>query len=562
MKDVTVVIPAFGAAATLHRALDSVLGEAAAIVVLDGPDAAAEAVLSAYEDVEVVRVPDHAGAAAARNQGLARVQTDYVMFLDADDHVEGSLLTFAIAAAKAEAADVVFGDYVYDWPDGSRTDAGRPYLSQDMSWKGIIKSWLAGGFTPPCAVVWKATFVRGLGGWDESLHKTQDGDLVYRALFENPRIAIAAGGFGVYVQHDGPGRISNQSGRDQTDSQFRVLEKIYARSGPRLSAWRTELGLAYVRIADVAAGGGFTDLEAMALERAAALGSGDRLGGRPLGPMKGVYINLDRAVDRRAEIEAELAKLQADRYERFSALDGQDLPTKPGVRNPSMLGRYRSHLEVIRANIGHDGWLHVMQDDAMISRRAAEAIGLVTATAAFARFDIIFTNVIFDVTADIFAELRRTFDRTVEVDAGGNVTQVKTIEAAALANADFRLTTSYLVNPRAIEQLADLLSGQLENRPFAPIDVVLSRLSRAKTLSMACVVPFLTLPRIGPPSTVATGLDPGFVPLRLTEAVFYADRDVAQLRALLDADRQAAPPSVTSDLLADAYRQMLGLNIV
>ena len=40
----------------------------------------------------------------------------------------------------------------------------------------------------------------------------------------------------------------------------------------------------------------------------------------------GFYINLDRATDRRKEMEAQLAKFGlADRYQRFSASDGNSL---------------------------------------------------------------------------------------------------------------------------------------------------------------------------------------------------------------------------------------------
>lgn len=555
MNDVTVIIPAFGAAATLATAVDSVREQAAVIVVLDGPDADAEAVLSALGGIQVIRLPSRSGAPAARNQGLSRVETDYVMFLDADDHIEGPLVASAFAVAQAETADVVFGRFVYDWPCVERRAAEQPYLGQDMSWKGVVRCWLSGKFTPPCAVLWRADFVRALGGWDESLHKNQDGDLVYRALFENPRIAVTTKGLGVYVQHDGPGRISAQHDRVHLDSQLRVLERVRAWSGERRSPWRAELGAAYGKIAGIAEKSGLKDIHTAALAAAQTLGTGHVA--PPRAPLRGVYINLDHAAVRRQEIETELLKLPAGQYERFPAVDGRELPTRPDAPNPAELGCYQSHLDVIRAHVGYDGWLHVLEDDALVSRCAAEAISLVTTDAGFARYDVIFTNVMFNVPPSMFPVLRGMFDRTVETNPDGDVAQVKTIEAVALVNADFLLATSYLVNPRAAERVADLLETHLETEPFAPVDLVFSRLSRSGALSMACVLPFLTLPRIGAPSTILSSPDPLSIPLRIAEAAFYADRDMAQLRAWLREMRETAPASATSELLADAYRQML-----
>jgi hypothetical protein len=163
----------------------------------------------------------------------------------------------------------------------------------------------------------------------------------------------------------------------------------------------------------------------------------------------------------------------------------------------------------------------------------------------------------FNVSPSVFPVLRGLFDSTVDMGPDGEVTRVKSIHAVALANVDFLLATSYLVNPRATGRLADLLSEHLENEPFAPVDLVLSKLSRARSLTMACVLPFLTLPRIDATSTILSSPDPLSIPLRVTEAAFYADRDMPQLRATLARMRQATPSSATSELLADAYRQML-----
>lgn len=560
MKDVTVVIPAFDAAATLGQAVASVLDQAAVIVVLDGPDAEAEAVLSAFEGVEVIRLPVCGGAPPARNQGLARVETDYVMFLDADDYVEGPLLTSAVAAGRADSADLVFGRFVFELDGGERIPINHPYLDQTMGWKGIVKAWLGGQYTPPCAVVWRTPFVREIGGWDETLLKNQDGDLIYRALFENPRIGVASEGAGVYVQSHDPRRISMQTGRARFESALRVLGDVRARSDPQVAPWITELAGAYTLLAEAAGAAGHGEIA----ETAQALSDDLKSHGQPPSPaeppdqpVRGFYIVRDGRPGHRPRFEDQLGKLGPNPYEAFPAADARALPPRGDVQDRDELVRYHAHLAILRANSGYGGWLHLLEDDALVSRFAAEAIGLITGGVDFQRYDLLFTNVRLMARDAQFAELRAMFDRGVALSPSGDVAAVRTVQTIALGGVDFGLTTSYLVNPRATGRLADLLAQRLERDLFAPIDVALCALARERKLSMACAVPFLTTPRLDLERAGEGASGRRDLAADVAQAAFYADRDMAQLRAILERLQAAAAPSATGDLLAEAYRQMI-----
>jgi glycosyltransferase involved in cell wall biosynthesis len=87
---VSVVIPAFNAEATIGDAIASALGQTLAdlnvIVVDDGSSDGTVQVATSVDDarVEVVSQPN-AGAAAARNTGIAKSTGAYVALLDADD---------------------------------------------------------------------------------------------------------------------------------------------------------------------------------------------------------------------------------------------------------------------------------------------------------------------------------------------------------------------------------------------------------------------------------------------------------------------------------------------
>ena len=71
------------------------------IVVFDGPDPEAERIAREFEGVKIVVQPQSRGAPSCRNLGWRLAQTEYVMFLDADDYVEGAFFASAEAAAEA-----------------------------------------------------------------------------------------------------------------------------------------------------------------------------------------------------------------------------------------------------------------------------------------------------------------------------------------------------------------------------------------------------------------------------------------------------------------------------
>src|SRR5471030_1540460 len=87
--DISVIIPAYRAAAYLGAALASVAGQtgvALEIVVVDdgSPEDLAPIVGAAAHPVRLIRQP-YRGVAAARNAGFGATSAPYIAFLDADD---------------------------------------------------------------------------------------------------------------------------------------------------------------------------------------------------------------------------------------------------------------------------------------------------------------------------------------------------------------------------------------------------------------------------------------------------------------------------------------------
>jgi glycosyltransferase involved in cell wall biosynthesis len=104
--DVTAVIACFNYGRYLREAVDSVLAQGARAVVVDdgSTDAETHAVLDALPPgVEVLR-QENRGVCAARNAGLARVETRYAIVVDADDRLAPGALDAMRAPLDADPA--------------------------------------------------------------------------------------------------------------------------------------------------------------------------------------------------------------------------------------------------------------------------------------------------------------------------------------------------------------------------------------------------------------------------------------------------------------------------
>jgi glycosyltransferase involved in cell wall biosynthesis len=111
---VSVIIPVYNAYDYLRPALDSVLsgtlGEIELICVDDGStDKSVEIIKSFAKKDERIKLIEmsHIGVSTARNKGLLRSQGEYLIFLDADDFYEDTLLEKLYNTAKENNLDIV-----------------------------------------------------------------------------------------------------------------------------------------------------------------------------------------------------------------------------------------------------------------------------------------------------------------------------------------------------------------------------------------------------------------------------------------------------------------------
>lgn len=115
---ISVVIPVFHAEKTLARALDSVFAQTLSAVecvaVLDGPDAASEAILDRRAEKEprlkVVKLAVNRGTYSARKRAVEEAAGKYLLFLDPDDALEPSAAEKLYGLAEKYDADMIHFD--------------------------------------------------------------------------------------------------------------------------------------------------------------------------------------------------------------------------------------------------------------------------------------------------------------------------------------------------------------------------------------------------------------------------------------------------------------------
>ncbi len=243
---VSVVIPAYRAAATIGRAVDSVLAQTRPInnllIIDDGSPDDTAAALAPYGDrVRLLRKPN-GGAASARNFGLDRCGGDLIAFLDADDYWEPHKLERQLGVLARHPELVAVAGRFYIEPPGRvrhLNRAGDPELF-DRVWD-----------RPPGPVafaiarrVWTSALLarrEALAGlrFDEGLSTAEDMDLWVRLVASAP-VYMLSEPLATAVQE--PGSLSRGDPDRDCRNMLAVVRRHAALLGPAAArAWETDI---------------------------------------------------------------------------------------------------------------------------------------------------------------------------------------------------------------------------------------------------------------------------------------------------------------------------------
>ncbi len=187
--EVSVVMPVYNRAGFVAEAIDSVImqshGDWELLIVDDGSEDDLAVVVTPYlrdPRIRFLRRPHH-GAAAARNAALRQARGAFVAYLDSDNLWAPHFLSQATAALRGDP-DI---DLVYGVLSSAAHNLGeRVFLFRAFDRQALSES----NYVDLNVVMHRAGLFQRFGGFDESLDRLVDWDLVLRYTEERPARGI------------------------------------------------------------------------------------------------------------------------------------------------------------------------------------------------------------------------------------------------------------------------------------------------------------------------------------------------------------------------------------
>jgi GT2 family glycosyltransferase len=222
-----VVIPTMDRPALLARALASVAAQRLApraVVVVDNGERPAELPPELRDGIEILRTEPRIGSGRPRNLGAARLDTEWVAFLDDDDTWDPDYLAVLEAAIGRGGADAVVGSLVTLGEDGAerrvRIFPETPEGQRQLYFRNP-------GFSGQNIAIRRDLFLL-LGGFDERMPASVDRDLGVRLIQAGARIVVEPRARALFQEHDGA-RITDR----MLDGNAAFLRKHWRHMRPR-----------------------------------------------------------------------------------------------------------------------------------------------------------------------------------------------------------------------------------------------------------------------------------------------------------------------------------------
>jgi glycosyltransferase involved in cell wall biosynthesis len=177
---VAVVIPAYNAAFTIERALDSVFAQTSPVyetlVIDDGSTDSTREIVGRYAPRVRLLTQANAGPAKARNLGVANSSAEFIAFLDADDAFLPTRMEEQLAQLTGNPQLVLcYSDLLVLHADGTTTVYEQPKTSDVGQ---LLR--LGNPGIPPSAVLLRRSTFEQAGGFSERHKGCEDWELWFR----------------------------------------------------------------------------------------------------------------------------------------------------------------------------------------------------------------------------------------------------------------------------------------------------------------------------------------------------------------------------------------------
>ncbi len=258
---VSVIISAYNAAATIERAVGSVLAQShqnlEVVVVDDGSTDATREILDALakrdDRVRLLDPKPNAGVSSSRNRGLAAARGEWIAFLDADDQYLPHRLATLLAAADGDVDGLACGHTIV-LPDGNRRDRGSA-ASGTMTGLQAAVAAFGDQITP---FVWDKMFrhsaLEGIR-FATDVHRGEDTIFVIEALAACRDVRIIDDPLNVYYVSAGSLTWGRVPPLTESDAAAKRFEQVAVELGSQAQAtWPVTKVITYLNSANLAAG--------------------------------------------------------------------------------------------------------------------------------------------------------------------------------------------------------------------------------------------------------------------------------------------------------------------
>ncbi|MBS0490533.1 MULTISPECIES: glycosyltransferase family A protein [unclassified Phenylobacterium] len=199
---VAVIIPTYNHAHYLAAAIDSALAQtvppAEVIVVDDGSRDDPAAVTARYPTVKLIR-QENQGLSAARNTGMRAADSEYLVFLDADDQLLPDALAKQLELfAQHPDCGMVYGSYCYVDAVTREITPAPLFPPGEDPFATFLRCNCIGMHA---TVMYRADRLEAVGAFDASLRACEDYD-AYLRMSRNYAIAARPEMMAEYWQHD------------------------------------------------------------------------------------------------------------------------------------------------------------------------------------------------------------------------------------------------------------------------------------------------------------------------------------------------------------------------
>jgi glycosyltransferase involved in cell wall biosynthesis len=204
---VSVVIPNFNRETLIGETLSNLVAQTRPpdeiIVVDDGSTDGSVRVIESFGHRVTLIQQANQGPGAARNAGLKIATGDFIQFQDSDDLYSLNKLEAQAQLLQQTGADIAFSPWVKLKIEGRQVSLEDHVLQQALPPAGLSLPcwWLRRWSTVFQSLLFRRSFLDGLGFYRTDMILGEDGDLFFRALTRSPKVAFTADALTLYRLH-------------------------------------------------------------------------------------------------------------------------------------------------------------------------------------------------------------------------------------------------------------------------------------------------------------------------------------------------------------------------